>query len=183
MPELNRKNNRYILFSLFGRVEPLEATFFFNFEKDDKTQIFFLPIAGVNYHDNFQLGMAAYNSLIKEKKFRFLVMPQFSFGTQKLVGFGQAVYSFYPAEYFQKVNVNLSVRRQGLGFGGAIGEIQKIEASTNFILQRPNDRSKIRSSFEAKLSNVSVEFDRRGSKLKNYITFDYNIENKRFSAY
>ena len=179
MPELNRKNNRYILFSLFGRVEPLEATFFFNFEKDDKTQIFFLPIAGVNYHDNFQLGMAAYNSLIKEKKFRFLVMPQFSFGTQKLVGFGQAVYSFYPAEYFQKVNVNLSVRRQGLGFGGAIGKIQKIEASTNFILQRPNDRSKIRSSFEAKLSNVSVEFDRRGSKLKNYITFDYNIENKR----
>ena len=113
MPEINRKNNSFTLFSFIGNIEPLEASFPFDFEKPDKTQIFFSPIMGYNLHDDLQLGVAATNLNIQERKFRFLVLPQFSFGTNKLVGNGQFTYSIYPGEYFDKIS-NLNLKRQGL---------------------------------------------------------------------
>lgn len=179
MPETNRKNNRYALFNILGNIEPLEAIFPYNFNKHDKTQIFFTPITGYNLHDNLQLGFAATNLNIQESAFRFLVMPQFSFGTNRIVGSGQATYSIYPAENFYKINLNLNYRRQGLDLGVAPGQIEKIEAGVNFLIANKNARSKFKSNFEARVSNVEVSFDRRDNQFRNYFTFDYNAKDSR----
>lgn len=179
IPEINRKNNRFEVFNVLGQLEPLEAAFIFNTPKPEKTQIFFAPIAGYNNHDQLQLGLAAYNLGLIERPFRYLLMPQFSFGTNRLVGLGQLTYSMYPAEYFRKINVNFEYRRQGLNLGVVPGQTQKIEAGLNFVLNKKSDRSKLKSNIEARLTNASVSFDRRDLQYKNYITFDYNVENKK----
>ncbi len=175
MPEINRRNNRFILFSVFGNIEPLEASFLHNYFRDDRTQVFFTPLMGYNQHDNLQLGVAATNLSIQESPFRFLLMPQFSFGTNRIVGTGQLVYSIYPGDYFDKVNINFNYKRQGLDFGVAPGQIAKTEAGLNFMIHNPNDRSKFKSNIEARFTNTEVSFDRRKAQFNDYVTFDYNV--------
>jgi len=179
IPEINRKNNRFSLVNIAGRIEPLEATRLYNFNKIDKTQIHFLPILGYNLHDNLQLGAAATNLSIQENQFRYFLLPQFSFGTNKLVGSGQFTYSIYPSEYFNKVNINFIYKKQGLDIGIVPGQIEKLEAGLNFMLSKKNARSKLKSNFEARLTNSRVSFDRRESKMKNYITFNFKTKNNR----
>ncbi len=179
MPEINRRNNKFTLFSFLGNIEPLEASFLFDFEKPNKTQVFFSPIAGYNLHDNLQLGFAATNLSFQEKKFRFFVLPQFSFGTQRIVGSGHFVYSIYPEQYFDKINININIKRQGLDLGIFPGQIEKQEAGLNFMIHNPKARSKFKSNIEAKLSNINISFDRRESKSKTYITFDYSADHNR----
>ena len=179
MPEINRKNNKLSLFSILGKIEPFEASFLFDFEKPDKTQVFFSPIAGYNLHDNLQLGFAATNLSVQEKRFRFLVLPQFSFGTQRIVGSGHFVYSIYPKGYFDKINLNINLKRQGLDLGIFPGQIEKKEAELNFIINNPRTRTKFKSNIDVKISNIDVSFDRRKSKNKTYYTIDYSVDHKR----
>tara|TARA_Y100001934_G_scaffold283018_1_gene399927 strand:+ start:846 stop:3785 length:2940 start_codon:yes stop_codon:yes gene_type:complete len=179
IPEMNRKNNRFALFNPFGRLEPIEATRLYNFNKLDKTQVHFLPILGYNLHDDLQLGALATNLSIQEHKFRYLLMPQFSFGTNKLVGSGQFTYSIYPSEYFKKVNINFIYKKQGLNLGVVPGQIEKLEAGLNFMINNKNQRSRLKSNFEARLTRTGVSFDRRQSLAKNYITFDFKTKNNR----
>ncbi|MFL2581894.1 MAG: M1 family metallopeptidase [Flavobacteriales bacterium] len=179
IPEINRKNNRFSLFNFVGRIEPLEATRLYDFNKVDKTQVHFLPILGYNLHDNLQLGTLVSNLSIQEQKFRYLLMPQFSFGTNKLVGSAQFTYSIHPSEYFDKVNINLIYKKQGLDLGIVPGQIEKSELGLNFLLKKKKARSKLKSNFEARLTNASVSFDRRESQMKNYITFNFKAKNNR----
>ncbi len=179
VPEINRKNNHFSLFNLFGEIEPIEATFLYDFQKSEKTQIHFSPILGYNLHDNLQLGTAASNFSVQENKFRYLIMPQFSFGTNKLVGLGQLIYSIYPAEYFNKINLKLVYKKQGLNLGTVSGQTEKYEAGLKFMITNKNARSKLKSNLEARITNSSVSFDRRESKIKNYITFNYRSINNR----
>lgn len=179
LPEINRKNNRFQLYHVLGMIEPFEAARFYNFNKLDRTQAFFTPLVGYNLHDDLQIGVAATNLSIQEQPFRYMLMPQFAFGTNKLVGSGQLVYSIYPAEYFNKVNMNFNYRRQGLDLGVVPGQMEKIEGGLNFMITNPNARSSYKSNFRARVTNIEVSFDRREASYKNYITFDYNAENKR----
>ena len=179
IPEINRSNNRLKMFTLFGQIEPLEFSFFFNFEKNNKTQIFATPLVGYNNHDNLQLGFGFFNSLSKEKPFRYMIMPQYSFGTQRLVGSSKFTYSLYPSSDFQKINFNLFYKKQGLDFGVVDGEMEKKEFEVNFIIANNNDRSKVKSNISVKLSEVNLDIDRRGDQLKRYLTFNYNNKNKR----
>jgi len=179
IPEINRINNRLKMFNLFGQIEPLEFSFFFNFENNNKTQIFATPLVGYNNHDNFQLGFGFFNSLSKEKPFRYMIMPQYSFGTQRLVGSSKFTYSLYPSSDFQKVNFNLFYKKQGLDFGVVDGEMEKKEFEVNFIIANNNDRSKVKSNISVKLSEVNLDIDRRGNQSKRYLTFNYNNKNKR----
>ena len=179
IPEVNRKNNRYVLYNVLGAFEPLEATRLYNFNKHDKTQIHFAPLCGYNLHDDLQLGVAATNLSVQEKPFRYLLMPQFAFGTNKLVGTGQLTYSIYPAEYFNKVNINFNYKKQGLDLGVVPGQVEKIEAGLNFLIANRNARSSLKSRFQARITNVEVSFDRREAQHKNYITFNYKANNNR----
>lgn len=179
IPEINRSNNRIRMYNIFGKIEPLEASFFFNFDKDEKTQIFATPIIGFNTHDNMQIGFGFYNSLIKEKPFRFMILPQYSFGTQRLVGSSKFTYSIYPSEDFQKINFNVFYKKQGLDFGLADGEFEKKEFEVNFLIANTNDKSPVKSKFSVKLSEVNLSIDRRGEQSKRYLTFNYNNVNKR----
>jgi hypothetical protein len=167
------------MFNFLGKIEPFEASFFFNFEKNDKTQLFATPIVGYNNHDNLQIGFGFYNSLIKEKPFRFMILPQYSFGTQRLVGAGKFTYSLYPSSDFQKINFNLFYKKQGLDFGIADGIFEKKEFEVNFIIAKKYDRSRVKSNLSIKLSEVNLAIDRRGSQSKRYLTFNYNNTNKR----
>ncbi len=179
IPEINRSNNRLRMFNILGKIEPLEASFFFNFDKNNKTQVFATPLLGYNNHDNLQIGFGFFNSHIKEKPFRFMVMPQYSFGTQRLVGSSKLTYSLYPSTDFQKINFNVFYKKQGLDFGIADGEFEKKEFEVNFIIANKNDRSQVKSNLSVKVSEVNLDIDRRGSQSKRYLTFNYNNENKR----
>lgn len=179
IPEINKSNNRIRMYNIIGKIEPLEASFFFNFDKSDKTQVFATPLIGFNTHDNLQIGFGFYNSLIKEKPFRFMILPQYSFGTQRLVGSSKITYSIYPTKDFQKVNFNLFYKKQGLDLGIADAEFEKKEAEINFIIANRNDRSNVKSNLSIKVSDVALNIDRRGSQSKRYLTFNYNNENKR----
>lgn len=179
IPEINRSNNRLRMFNIFGKIEPIEFNFFFNFEKNNKTQIFATPLIGYNNHDNLQLGFGFFNSIIKEKPFRYMIMPQYSLGTQRLVGSSKLTYSLYPSSDFQKINFNLFYKKQGLDFGIVDGEMEKKEFEVNFIIANKDNRSKVRSNISVKLSEVNLNIDRRSNQSKKYLTFNYNNKNKR----
>jgi hypothetical protein len=179
IPEINRSNNSLRMYNIFGTIEPFEANFFGDFEKNNKTQLFSMPIVGYNNHDNLQLGFGFYNSLLKEKPFRFMIMPQYSFGTQRFIGSSKFTYSLYPKSGLQKINFNAFYKRQGLDFGIVYGDLEKKEVEVNLIIAKKNDRSKVKSNVSVKLSEVNLAIDRRASLVKRYLTFNYNYTNKK----
>lgn len=176
-PDMNRENNYYEFGVLFPKVEPFESRFLLSIPEQDITQVFYVPFLAYNANDNLQLGILMYNSLLTEKKIRYLVMPTYGYGSNSLGGVYKGIYSFYPrSSESAKVNLSLEYKRNGLPTAEQSGYFDKIEPKLTFI----GDRNKpTRHKFVFRYSATKVFLPEVNSLKNNYFTAGYTVKNKR----
>ncbi|MCR9251464.1 MAG: M1 family metallopeptidase [bacterium] len=102
MPDINAHNNEIKTKGITKKGQPLKLKLLGSVDYPDKNTIYWLPTIGLNTNDDFLLGAAFYNSIIPEKKFRYIVMPMYSFGLNKHAGLHDIAYS-WKTQSFQRV--------------------------------------------------------------------------------
>ena len=70
MPEINRNNNSYKIYSIFGGIRPIKFYPITSVDHAKYNDVFIAPLLGYNYHDGFKLGVILHNAGVVEKKFR-----------------------------------------------------------------------------------------------------------------
>lgn len=111
IPDLNRKNNTMRAIGIFRKTEPLQFSFFGKPENPNRTQLFYTPVPGWNNYNKTMMGVAIYNKFVPNKKFEYVLMPMYSFGTENIAGNVSMSYTFYPqSKRFQSVAVDLAAK-------------------------------------------------------------------------
>ncbi|MBA3664554.1 MAG: M1 family metallopeptidase [Bacteroidetes bacterium] len=110
MPDINRKNNFIRTSGIFKKLKPLQFDFLTKLENPAKTQINYLPFAGVNFYNGPMLGLAVHNYGLYEKKFEYLLAPMFGFKNMSPAGFAEFNYNIYPGKVFRKISIGTKVK-------------------------------------------------------------------------
>jgi hypothetical protein len=176
-PDMNRENNYYEFGVLFPKLEPFESRFLLSVPKQNKTQVFYVPFLAYNATDKLQLGVLMYNSLLTEKRMRYMIMPTYGYGSNRLGGVYKGIYSLYPkSNDVTKVNFSLEYKRNALPNTGQSGYFDKLEPKVTFIL----DRNKpTRHKFTIRYSATEMFIPEFNSLKNEYVTAEYSIKNKR----
>jgi hypothetical protein len=93
-PDLFGKNNSRKTSGLFKMGKPLELQLYTSLENPNKNQIYWLPKVSFNAYDEVLLGVNFYNTTLIPKKFEYRIGPQYSTGTNELVGFASVRMNF-----------------------------------------------------------------------------------------
>lgn len=114
----------------------------------DKKNIFTLsPVIGFNSYDNFMAGIGVTNYYLPPNPFSFFGTAMYGTGSKKINSIAGFNYSFYPNNFFYKIDLNTSFaqftsdeftdtanKKNSLGF-------QKIAPGVKFIFRQKNPRS------------------------------------------
>ncbi len=167
MPETNRQNNNYRYNGLFPKVEKLRLQPLFSLENPERTQLFFSPIAGFNYHDQAMLGIGLYNSFIPARKFQWQVAPMYGLGSREFVGTGAASYTITPDNsWLQNVQLRLGANRFTYNLRTRIDSLDvpreaftylTLKPSITFNFQKSHPKSKRSSSLTFLHHNLRYE--------------------------
>jgi hypothetical protein len=108
IPEINRNNNLSRTTGALKTCKSIKLQWFGSLEDHKHTQIFFTHALGWNEYNKTLLGGTIHNLFLPEKKFEYLFMPLYSFGSQNLAGGGRLSYSIYPlSNYFSRINFSV----------------------------------------------------------------------------
>jgi hypothetical protein len=110
IPEINRKNNTYILNKWAHKFEKMRWQFIGSIENQNRSQVFFAPYFGWNNYDKTQVGFALYSPFIPMRKFSYLIVPAIGTGSKQFIGFARANYNFFP-KYLQRFTVGIKGKR------------------------------------------------------------------------
>lgn len=108
--EFNQKNNRYYNRWLFPRAEPLSFQFYNSFEKADRSQVFYMPVASYNAYDKLLIGGLFTNaSILVQKPWEYRFSPNYSTGTGQLTGSASLRYVHIPQKqsFFRQISAGL----------------------------------------------------------------------------
>lgn len=140
-PEYRLKNNTYYNRWLLPRMEPLSFQLYNSFESPDKTQIFYVPSVYYNAYDKLLLGLNFSNkSVLVQKPFEYLLIPEFSFGTSKLTGSASFLYNYTTPKnhFFRQISFGFYSRYyhydQDLAYS-------RFSPSITFKIRKPSPRS------------------------------------------
>lgn len=173
--EFNQKNNRHYQRWLLPRAEPLSFQFYNSFEKADRSQVFYMPVASYNAYDKLLLGGLFTNaSILVQKPWEYRLSPNYSTGTGKLTGSASLRYLHIPAKsaYFRQVSMGLYGRYyhydEGLSF-------LRLSPSLNFRIRKSYPKSPVIQSLRMRGVFVNRErpkqpedFNNLASRLPNY---------------
>jgi hypothetical protein len=116
IPEVNRLNNASRISGILKTWKPLKVHWLAAVENPKYRQIFFTPAFGWNEYNRQMAGIAFHNFFIPEKKFEYILMPLYSFGSKDLAGGGRVSYSVYPqSNFFSKINLSVSGQTYSYG--------------------------------------------------------------------
>ncbi len=177
IPEINRRNNTWKTKGLFKKVEPLKLQFLGSLENPDRSQLYFMPIAGWNNYDRWMLGSAFYNSLVPARRFDFVIAPMFSVTSKTLLGSGNLGYNIYPkGNILQNVRISIGGSRYSNGQKvetfhvtspgeGVLSLVRanKVKSEMEFTFKNANPRSK--ASNVLSITNYQLIFTRQETGL------------------
>ncbi len=191
MPELWQKNNTIRTNGMLKKLEPIRFQFVGGFEDPKKTQLYYSPVIGWNNYNKLMAGGAFYNIFVPEKKFEYVLMPMFAFGTSDLTGGGNISYNFYPKESRLHI-IQVSVGAQNYSYAndeyektdGSIETSQlkfgKLDSRINFFIL-PVDRAE-KIKYEITLRNILINKDlpyfynnKPSSKLISLYELNFNM--------
>jgi len=152
--EMSRKNNTIRSKGLFKKMEPLKFNFLAGVEDPTKTQIFYTPVVGANYYDKTMLGIAFYNNMLPSKRFEYVAMPMYAFGSEDFVGMGRVSRYWYPKRTFRSIDLSFSVKSFFYSNMVFLRRYQKYSPQMNFKFKKKQVRSHI--TFDLSLRNVYV---------------------------
>lgn len=178
MPEINRNNNFYKVYNVFGGFNPVKFFPLASIDHPKTTEVFFIPFIGYNANDNVRLGVALHNLGVKEKKFRFLSTPSYGFGSEHIVGTHKLVYSFYPDSIFNKINLFGMYRNETFPTRLNDGFIEKYEGGIRFNIKKKNPLSPFKQNIQVRYSAVKIKIPSVNVNANEYVTLTYNGDYK-----
>lgn len=167
LPEFNRKNNSIRTSGIFKRVEPLSFRFLGRLEREQRTQVFWLPTVGWNNYNKTMIGVAFYNNLIPSTRVDYIFNPMFATGHPDLAGHVNMGYSIIPTGSFvEKLRIGVSGSRYGYtnSHGGLNYHVIKPEILLN--IRKTTERSTLRQAFRYRYIMA----------FKESRTYDYNVD-------
>ena len=178
LPFVHRNRNSSEVNRWWSRMKEIQPHFLADFPSYDKHQMFYLPLLGYNANDGFQVGVMLYNSLLEQKRLRYLMMPQYGWGSNQLVGSYQVIYSHYPKhKSLARINFGASYRKVGLMSDGQVGFFRKAEPKIQWIF-KPKRTLKQDLTLRYTATQIGLRGDRR--RLTNeYLTLEYQVKQQK----
>lgn len=96
MPEINARNNFRRTHGLWRSKRPFQLQLIGSVEDPMRTQIFWMPNIDFNAYDQILIGLSLHNITPVPKKFEYQLIPEYSTGTGKLMGYGSLQYRWTP---------------------------------------------------------------------------------------
>lgn len=167
IPEVNRRNNTYIINKVAHKFEKLRFQLFGTLENQSRTQVFFAPHIGWNNYDKTQIGLAIYSPFMPTRKFQYSLVPIFGTGSKNLVGFARLAYNIFP-ERVQRITVGVLNKRFSYLLFPRNLTFDKLEPYINIDFKKKNARSPIQHNLHIRSVNVWLELLEKGEKKLQY---------------
>jgi len=137
--DIDRRNNEVRSHGLFRRWAKPELKWFAGIEKDDRSSVYWTPVAAWNGHDGLQLGLAAYNTLFPSQRTEWVVAPLYGFASQRVGGAARIERHFDRLEssLFQNIHLGLNLRSSSIYQDhGNVAAYEKVAPHIVFDLKR-----------------------------------------------
>ena len=157
MPEVNRRNNTYILDKLAHKFQKLKFQFIGALENQNRSQVFFAPYLGWNNYDKTQVGLAFYSPFIPQRKFEYLLVPAIGTGSKQFIGFGRVNYNFY-AQKVQKITFGVKAKRFSYILFPKDQTLNKVEPYLHFDLKKKEARSPVEQSINLRSALITEQW-------------------------
>lgn len=110
LPEINRKNNCIRTRGLFKKAKPLTISFLTGMENPKKRDLYFSPLAAINFYNGAMGGLLLHNYGLYQKKFEFYLSPVYAFKSKTPAGQAEFNYNFLPKSVFRMINIGVSAK-------------------------------------------------------------------------
>lgn len=110
IPEANRSNNYWKGKGLFKKIEPLALEFLIGDNEPTKSNLFWLPMIGLNQGDKFMVGPAIHNIGVTNNPFQFYAAPMYSVGREMISGLADVHVTFLPAKWVKQTKLGMGFR-------------------------------------------------------------------------
>lgn len=176
--EYRQKNNIVYNRLVFPRAEPLKFQLYNSFEAAEASQVFYVPSVYYNAYDQFLLGINLSNrSILVQKPFEWLVVPEYSTGTGKLTGTVSFAYNWVlpKSSRFRQIKLGLYSRYNHYDRDLAY---LRVSPSLNFYLRKSYPRSPYIQSI--RLRGVSLNREQPAAETSD---LDNTIDRSSYSIF
>ena len=157
MPEVNRRNNTYILNKIAHKFEKLKFQFIGALENQNRSQVFFAPYIGWNNYDKTEVGLAFYSPFVPGRKFEYLLMPTIGTGSKQFIGLGRVNYNFMP-EKVQKITLGVKGKRYSYLLFPKDLTLNKIEPYLHLDFKKKTARDPLSQSLNLRSALVTEQW-------------------------
>lgn len=156
IPEINRRNNTYVLNKVAHKFEKLRFQLFGTIENQNRTQVFFAPHIGWNNYDKTQIGLAIYSPFMPTRKLQYSLVPIFGTGSKNILGFARVSYNFFLPKV-QRLTVGILNKRFSYLLFPKNLTYDKLEPYISIDFKKKNARSPIQHNLHIRSVNVWLE--------------------------
>jgi hypothetical protein len=177
MPELYFTNDDIRINGIFKKCGKIKFTFLTSRELEDRTQIFYSPVAGYNEYNGVMAGAVFHNISFLEKKFEYRLMPMYAFNTNNLAGGGDISYHFYPTGRCYRITVRSGISHYAFGDDLYIAPNDQVLSDGTLYFTKVDNR--IIFSFRERAENKKIinELTLRHVLINRDIPYEYHYAN------
>ena len=183
-PYRNQRCSKGIL----KKMEPIKFRFLASVPDPTKTEIYYLPLVDWNTYDRLMVGSAFYSSIIPQKRFEYLFIPQYSFGAKSLAGNAEMAYNWFPIKgKIQIIKLSTSVAQYSYVSDPGLMRYQKVAPELNITFKNQTPRNGIIQSVS--LRSITIFKEKETAFVPYRYCFDcaeytigevnYTLQNKR----
>jgi hypothetical protein len=140
----------------------IEPTFLFSTRHTDKINyVGIAPVGGYNLYDQLMIGLVIHNYNLPSNNFQFILAPVYAFGSRQFNGIGKVSYSWYPDNFFRKLETGLSMARFSTLSGTdsnnrkIVGGFEKLVPFIRLTLKNHSPRASIEKWIEFKMYGIA----------------------------
>ena len=109
--DFNYKNHLARTKGIFKLYKPIKFKFLpITINNNIENNIFYSPIIAGNAYDKTMIGMAMYNSAIKDKKIEWLINPLYGLGSKKIIGYGKIQSNISTKGLFPRIQLGYKIK-------------------------------------------------------------------------
>lgn len=158
IPDINRQNNTYKMRGLCKKSEPFNLKMMGLVRNTDRSQLYWIPVAGWNNYNKVMIGAAVYNNLLPEKKLEWYAMPLYAVGNKDLAGSAGIFYNMHFDEVFQTVRLGITGKRYSYS-NDPLERLNfyKIQPEVIFELKKKHLRNPVKQTIRIRQANITRE--------------------------